>query len=143
MSTADSGVRVAVRSAVQFDQGPMAGSDIVRYIDSIARDKEIDKEALIVAIEQAMAIALAKKYGVEPDMAIFGKTLGNGYAITAAIGQKTMPSAPRTDHESWNNPRPASSTATRPRNAISIAATLSASRRPSPAPPAAASTTLP
>ena len=40
-------------------------ADILRYIDSIARDKEIDKESLIVAIEQAMAQALAKKYGVD------------------------------------------------------------------------------
>jgi len=40
-------------------------ADILRFIDSIARDKEIDKEALIVAIEQAMSQALAKKYGVD------------------------------------------------------------------------------
>ena len=40
-------------------------ADILRYIDSIARDKEIDKEALIVGIEQAMSMALAKKYGVD------------------------------------------------------------------------------
>lgn len=40
-------------------------ADILRYIDSIARDKEIDKESLIVSIEQAMAQALAKKYGVD------------------------------------------------------------------------------
>lgn len=40
-------------------------SDVLRYIDSIARDKEIDKEALFVAIEQAMAQALARKYGVD------------------------------------------------------------------------------
>ena len=34
---------------------------------------------------------LHKKYGVEPDMAIFGKALGNGYAITAVVGtQKIM-----------------------------------------------------
>ncbi|MDR0701102.1 MAG: aminotransferase class III-fold pyridoxal phosphate-dependent enzyme [Azoarcus sp.] len=31
---------------------------------------------------------LHKKYGVEPDMAIFGKALGNGYAITAVIGRR-------------------------------------------------------
>ena len=44
---------------------PMANpADILRYIDSIARDKEIDKEALLVGIEQAMTLALAKKYGV-------------------------------------------------------------------------------
>ncbi|MEI6130774.1 MAG: transcription termination factor NusA, partial [Planctomycetota bacterium] len=39
--------------------------DILRFIDSIARDKEIDKESLIVSIEQAMLQALAKKYGVD------------------------------------------------------------------------------
>jgi N utilization substance protein A len=40
-------------------------AEILRYIDTIARDKEIDKESLIVAIEQAMLQALAKKYGVD------------------------------------------------------------------------------
>ena len=29
---------------------------------------------------------LHKKYGVNPDLAVFGKALGNGYAITAVIG---------------------------------------------------------
>src|SRR5262245_51501905 len=33
---------------------------------------------------------LHKKYGVEPDMAIFGKALGNGYAITATIGRREV-----------------------------------------------------
>ncbi|MGE3174802.1 MAG: transcription termination factor NusA [Planctomycetota bacterium] len=40
-------------------------ADILRYIDSIARDKEIDKESLTQGIEQAMAQALARKYGVD------------------------------------------------------------------------------
>ncbi|HEY7985303.1 MAG TPA: aminotransferase class III-fold pyridoxal phosphate-dependent enzyme [Methylophilaceae bacterium] len=31
-----------------------------------------------------------KKYGVEPDMAMFGKALGNGYAITATIGKREV-----------------------------------------------------
>lgn len=31
---------------------------------------------------------LHKKYGVEPDVAIFAKALGNGYAISACIGRK-------------------------------------------------------
>ncbi len=31
-----------------------------------------------------------KKYGVYPDMAIFGKALGNGYAITSVIGKKSI-----------------------------------------------------
>ena len=30
------------------------------------------------------------KYGVEPDMAMFGKALGNGYAITATIGKRAV-----------------------------------------------------
>ena len=31
-----------------------------------------------------------KKYQVEPDMAMFGKTLGNGYAITAVVGKRNI-----------------------------------------------------
>ena len=33
---------------------------------------------------------LHKMYGVEPDMALFGKALGNGYAITATIGRREI-----------------------------------------------------
>lgn len=33
---------------------------------------------------------LHKLYGVEPDMAMFGKALGNGYAITATIGRREI-----------------------------------------------------
>jgi glutamate-1-semialdehyde 2,1-aminomutase len=33
---------------------------------------------------------LHKLYGVEPDIAIFGKALGNGYAITAVIGRREV-----------------------------------------------------
>lgn len=33
---------------------------------------------------------LHKKYGVEPDMALFAKTLGNGYGITATIGKRAV-----------------------------------------------------
>lgn len=33
---------------------------------------------------------LHKKYGVEPDMAMFGKALGNGYAITAVLGRREI-----------------------------------------------------
>lgn len=31
-----------------------------------------------------------KKYSVEPDLAMFGKTLGNGYAITAVVGKEVI-----------------------------------------------------
>lgn len=33
---------------------------------------------------------LHKKYGVEPDMAVFGKAMGNGYAITSVIGRRDV-----------------------------------------------------
>lgn len=33
---------------------------------------------------------LHKMYGIEPDMAMFGKTLGNGYAISAVIGRREI-----------------------------------------------------
>jgi len=33
---------------------------------------------------------LHKLYGVEPDMAMFGKALGNGYSITATIGRREV-----------------------------------------------------
>ena len=35
-------------------------------------------------------------YGVEPDLATFGKTLGNGYAVTAVIGRASVMEAAQT-----------------------------------------------
>lgn len=37
-----------------------------------------------------------KKYNVDPDIAIFGKALGNGYAITAIIGREEVMEAAQT-----------------------------------------------
>ena len=37
-----------------------------------------------------------KKYGVEPDVAIYSKTLGNGYAIAAIVGRRI--DASRANH---------------------------------------------
>ncbi|MBW0434105.1 aminotransferase class III-fold pyridoxal phosphate-dependent enzyme [Leptospira yasudae] len=39
---------------------------------------------------------LHKIYGVEPDIALFGKALGNGYAITAIIGRREVMEAAQT-----------------------------------------------
>ena len=39
---------------------------------------------------------LHKKYKVEPDIAIFGKAMGNGYAITAIVGRKEIMDAAQT-----------------------------------------------
>jgi N utilization substance protein A len=43
----------------------MADADILRYIDTIARERELDRETLLVDIETVVAQALAKKYGLE------------------------------------------------------------------------------
>ena len=39
---------------------------------------------------------LHKKYNVQPDMAVFGKALGNGYAINAIIGKRDVMEAAQT-----------------------------------------------
>lgn len=39
---------------------------------------------------------LHKQYGVDPDMAVFGKALGNGYAVTAVIGRAHVMEAAQT-----------------------------------------------
>ena len=39
---------------------------------------------------------LHKKYKVEPDIAMFGKAMGNGYAITAIVGRKEVMEAAQT-----------------------------------------------
>jgi glutamate-1-semialdehyde 2,1-aminomutase len=37
-----------------------------------------------------------KKFNVEPDMAMFGKTLGNGYALTAVVGKRSVMESAQT-----------------------------------------------
>ena len=44
---------------------------------------------------------LYKKYGVEPDMAIFSKTMGNGYAISAVVGKPKSDLRIRNDGNRW------------------------------------------
>jgi len=39
---------------------------------------------------------LHKRFGVEPDMAVLGKAMGNGYAITAVIGRREIMNAAQT-----------------------------------------------
>jgi len=37
-----------------------------------------------------------KKYGVEPDLTVFGKTIANGYALTAIVGKRAVMEAAQT-----------------------------------------------
>ena len=41
-------------------------------------------------------VGLHKKYNVFPDIVIFGKALGNGYAITAVLGKKNYAKSPKS-----------------------------------------------
>jgi len=63
----------------------------------LARVRQLADEHGIVLIfdectsgfRQALG-GLHKVYGVEPDMAVFGKALGNGYAVTGVIGRRDI-----------------------------------------------------
>jgi len=45
-------------------------SDILRLVDSISRDKSIDKDQLFVDLETAMASAIRKSYGEAEDVEV-------------------------------------------------------------------------
>ena len=76
----------AVKMEVQRSQPPNAG-----FLESI---REICNKLGIVLIFDECTSGFREtfggihlKYGVYPDLAMFGKALGNGYAITAVIGK--------------------------------------------------------
>lgn len=78
-----------VKMEVSRNHGPEPG-----YLEEIRR---ITKEKNIILIFDECTSGfretfggLHKKYGVEPDMAMFGKALGNGYAITGVLGTKEV-----------------------------------------------------
>ena len=58
--------------------------------------KLCDKEKIVLIFDECTSGfretfgGLHKKYKVNPDIAIFGKALGNGYAINAIIGKKEI-----------------------------------------------------
>src|SRR6185503_12059722 len=74
---------------VSRNQGPEA-----RFLEKV-RKLTTDK-GIVLGFDECTAGfrqtfgGLHKLYGVEPDMALFGKTLGNGYAITATIGRREI-----------------------------------------------------
>ena len=45
-------------------------SDIIRLVDSICRDKNIDKDQLFLDLETAMASAIRKSYGESEDVVV-------------------------------------------------------------------------
>lgn len=78
-----------VKMEVSRNMGPKEG-----YLESVRR--LCDKHGLVLIFDECTSGfretfgGLHKKYGVEPDMCMFGKTLGNGYAITAVLGRKDV-----------------------------------------------------
>jgi len=65
--------------------------------DFLVRVRQLaDKHGLILIFDECTSGfrqafgGLHKVYGVSPDMAVFGKALGNGYAVTAVLGKRDI-----------------------------------------------------
>lgn len=84
-----------IKMEVSRNQGPEPG-----FLESV-RKLATDKGIVLIFDECTSGFrqtdgGLHKLYGVEPDMAVFGKALGNGYAITAIIGRREVMEAAQT-----------------------------------------------
>jgi len=78
-----------IKMEVSRNQGPEPG--FLERVRKLATDRGI----VLIFDECTSGFresfgGLHKLYGVEPDIAMFGKALGNGYAITAAIGRREV-----------------------------------------------------
>jgi glutamate-1-semialdehyde 2,1-aminomutase len=78
-----------IKMEVARNQGPEPGFlERVRQLAS-ARGIVLIFDECTSGFRQTFG-GLHKLYGVEPDMALFGKALGNGYAITAVVGRREV-----------------------------------------------------
>jgi glutamate-1-semialdehyde 2,1-aminomutase len=86
---ADAHELAAVIMEVSRNQGPAEG--FLQKVRDLTRRRGIVLifDECTSGFRQSFG-GLHKLYGVEPDVAIFGKTLGNGYAITAVIGRRAV-----------------------------------------------------
>jgi glutamate-1-semialdehyde 2,1-aminomutase len=86
VNTHDIGV---IKMEVSRNQGPVNG--FLEKVRKLATDRGIVLifDECTSGFRQTFG-GLHKLYGVEPDMAMFGKALGNGYAITATIGRRAV-----------------------------------------------------
>lgn len=85
----------AIQMEVSRNQGPTG--DFLIQVRRLATERGIVLifDECTSGFRQAYG-GLHKLYDVEPDMAIFGKALGNGYAITATIGRREVMEAAQT-----------------------------------------------
>ena len=79
----------AIKMEVSRSMDPQKG-----FLESV-RKLATDKNIILIFDECTSGFretfgGLHKKYGIEPDMMMLGKTLGNGYAITAVVGKKEI-----------------------------------------------------
>ena len=44
----------------------------------------------VLQVLEKLLVEFFRNINVEPDMAMFGKTIGNGYALTAVVGKKSV-----------------------------------------------------
>jgi len=84
-----------IKMEVSRNQGPENG--FLEKVRKLATDKNIVLvfDECTSGFRQTFG-GLHKQYGVEPDIAILGKALGNGYAITAIIGRREIMEAAQT-----------------------------------------------
>jgi glutamate-1-semialdehyde 2,1-aminomutase len=81
-----------IKMEVSRNAGPQ--DDFLQKIRKLATDKGI----VLIFDESTSGFretfgGLHKKFDVQPDMAVFGKALGNGYAITAVAGRREIMNA--------------------------------------------------
>lgn len=87
--TANKGEIAAIKMEVSRNAGPEDG--FLQKVRALA-----DANNIVLIFDECTSGfretygGLYKKYGVEPDVAIFAKALGNGYAISACIGKKEV-----------------------------------------------------
>jgi glutamate-1-semialdehyde 2,1-aminomutase len=78
-----------VKMEVSRNMGPAEG-----YLEGVRQ--LCDQHGLVLIFDECTSGfretygGLHKKYGVAPDMCMFGKALGNGYAITAVLGRRSV-----------------------------------------------------
>ncbi|WP_420386056.1 aminotransferase class III-fold pyridoxal phosphate-dependent enzyme [Roseivirga sp.] len=78
-----------VKMEVSRNMGPAEG-----YLEGVRA--LCDKHNLVLIFDECTSGfretfgGLHKKYGVEPDMCMFGKALGNGYAVTGVLGKRSV-----------------------------------------------------
>lgn len=84
-----------IKMEVMRNQGPLPG--FLEGVRKLATEKGIVLifDECTSGFRQTFG-GLHKEYGVEPDMAMFGKALGNGYAITGTIGRREIMEAAQT-----------------------------------------------